>query len=225
MGCWRRQKLDADMNCLVPFCASGESDVLEKPSVVSVQEWLKQHKKFRLNELEPSSFVAGIITECYRLPFLRLPDAVFLLNHRSALQNASFVRDAIDELVSGHCVVECTLLLYSLQPVVRCDQWFRKQRLVVDHTYATQFLLVWKFKHELVQTLFQSGNFFTLDLKSGYHYVDIHEDSWAYLWIIASLGGGLCFLFYHSACLLHAMSLPSLYIHWLGGGSPKVLGA
>ena len=99
------------MNCLDPFGASAGSDTLKKLSVESVQGWLKQHETFWLNELEPSSFVAGIITGGYRLPFLRLPDAVFQLNHRSALQNASFVRDAIDGLVSGRCVVKYAFAL------------------------------------------------------------------------------------------------------------------
>ena len=70
---------------LEPLCASQSAAI---PPVVSVQGRLKQHEHFWLNELELSSFVAGIITEGYRLPFLRLPDPLFQLNHRSALENA-----------------------------------------------------------------------------------------------------------------------------------------
>ena len=62
---------------------------------------VKMARKVWLNELEPSSFVAGIISESYRLPFLRLPDPLCQLNHRSALESASFVTHAIDELVLG----------------------------------------------------------------------------------------------------------------------------
>ena len=61
-----------------------------------------------MDELEPSAFVVGIIMEGYRLPFLRLPDPLFQLNHRSSLETASFVCDAIDELLLGRCVVKCT---------------------------------------------------------------------------------------------------------------------
>ena len=42
----------------------------------------------------------------YRLPILRLPDPLFQMNHRSAVENALFVSHAIDELVLGLCVVE-----------------------------------------------------------------------------------------------------------------------
>ena len=48
-----------------------------------------------------------------------------------------------------------------------------------------QFILMTKFKYEglnIVPQLFGKGDyFFTFDLKSGYHPVDIHEDCWPYL--------------------------------------------
>ena len=133
--CVGEDRIEGDVNCLDPFGASAGSDTLKKPSVISVQGRLKQHEKFWLNELEPSSFVEGIITGGYRLPFLRLPDAVFQLNHRSALQNASFVHDAIDELVSGRCVVECASCPIVCSPLSIVTNASRKQRLVVDHRY------------------------------------------------------------------------------------------
>ena len=53
-----------DLSCqdpLNPLHASTRS-VEVNPPVVSVQGRLKQHENFWLNELEPPSFVAGIIT-------------------------------------------------------------------------------------------------------------------------------------------------------------------
>ena len=111
--CFGGDNLETDLSCqdpLNPLHASTRSGAVNPP-VVSVQGRLKQHENFWLNELEPPSFVAGIITEGYRLPFLRLPDPLFQLNHKSALENVSFVCEAIDELVLGHCVVECACLL------------------------------------------------------------------------------------------------------------------
>ena len=92
---------DPDLTSLEPggmVCTSQSAAI---PSIPSVQGRLKEHEKFWLDELEPSSFVAGIISEGYRLPFLRLPDPLCQLNHRSALESASFVMHAIDELVLG----------------------------------------------------------------------------------------------------------------------------
>ena len=60
-----------------------------------------------------------------------------------------------------------------------------KQRLVLDLRYINQFLPDHKFRYEglsLVSSLFCRGVFFaTFDLKSGYHQIDIHKDSWPYL--------------------------------------------
>ena len=72
-----------------------------------MQGRLKQHKDFWLNELEPSTFVRGIVTEGYRLPFMRYPDSVCQLNHRSVHENCLFVDGAVEELVAARCVVEC----------------------------------------------------------------------------------------------------------------------
>lgn len=151
----------------------------------SVQGRLQEHSDFWLNELESSSFVQTIVTQGYTLPFTRLPDPVFLLNHNSALDNASFVHTAIEELVAGRCVMEsstCPLVCSPLSVVFNAKG---KPRLVVDLRYINQFLPERKFKYEglnLVPSLFSSGDFFTtFDLKSGYHHVDIHQDSWPYL--------------------------------------------
>ena len=171
---------EPDMTCqdsLDPICASQLAAV---PPVTSVQGRLKHNEHFWLNELEPSSFVAGIISEGYHLPFLRLPDPLFQLNHRSAVEHSSFVSGAIDELVAGRCVVECgssPIVCSALSVVTNASG---KQRLVLDLRYVNQFLPDRKFKYEgleLVPSLFNCGDFFTtFDLKSGYHHVDIHED-------------------------------------------------
>ena len=50
---------------------------------------------------------AEIVSVGYHLPFMRLPGPRCQPNHRSALENATFVDDAIQELVTGHCVVQC----------------------------------------------------------------------------------------------------------------------
>ena len=60
-----------------------------------------------------------------------------------------------------------------------------KKRLVLDLQYVNQLLHKQKFKYEgldVVPSLFSQGEYFiTFDLKSGYHHVDVHKDSWKYL--------------------------------------------
>lgn len=114
--CFGEDSLEPDTSCQDPLDLLCTSQSAASPSVASVQGQVNQHENFWHNELEPSSFVVGIITEGYRLPFLRLPDPLFQRNHRSALENASFVGDAIDELVLGRCVVECDSSQLSVAP-------------------------------------------------------------------------------------------------------------
>ena len=62
---------------------------------------------------------------------------------------------------------------------------------LLDLHYVNQFILMTKFKYEginVVPQLFAKGDyFFTFDLKSGYHHVDIHEECWPYLHFYGAL--------------------------------------
>ena len=100
-----------------------------------------------------------------------------------------------------------------------------KQRLVIDLQYINQFLPIQKFKYEglnLVPQLFRKEDFFfTFDLKSGYHHVDIHEDCWPYLGF--SWGTGVLRRYYvfrvlpfglASACYVFTKLLRPLVKRW-----------
>ena len=82
-------------------------------------------------------------------------------------------------------MVECGSCPIICSPLSVVANAAGKQCLVLELRYGHHFLPDCKFKYkglELVPTLFNSGDFFTtFDLKSGYHHVDIHEDSWPYL--------------------------------------------
>ena len=152
---------------------------------VSVQGRLRSHSQFWLDNLDPSSFVREIVTQGYRIPFIRLPDPVIYKNHRSALEHAEFVEDAIKELVAQSCVAQCPQCPTVCSPLSVVVNARGKKRLVLDLRYVNQFILLKKFKYEglnVIPQIFSKGDyFFTFDLKSGYHHVDIHEDCWPYL--------------------------------------------
>ena len=173
------------IHCLDNISCLGDTDEPFADPQISVQGRLKKNSEFWLNELEPSSFVAGIVTDGYRLPFIRMPDPLHHLNHKSALENAVFVSTAIDDLVAAQCVVECVVCPIVGSPLSVVFNAKGNPRLVLDLRYVNQFLPEHKFKYEglsLVSSLFQCGDFFTtFDLKSGYHHVDIHQDFWPYL--------------------------------------------
>ena len=153
--------------------------------VASVQGRLRKNSKFWINELEASQFIIDIVTHGYRLPFLAFPPPVCARNHRSAFEHAEFVFEAIQKLVESGCAIgvpTCPTVCSPLQVVVNAKG---KRWLVIDLRYVNQYLQLSKFKYEglnLIPTLFFKGDYmFTFDLKSGYHHVDIHEDSQTYL--------------------------------------------
>ena len=97
-----------------------------------MQGRLRENADFWLKELEPSSFVAEIVTKGYRLPFIKLPSPQCHPNHRSAVENAAFVESEVKELVSVHSVVEsftCPIVCSPLSVVVNASG---RQRLVLD---------------------------------------------------------------------------------------------
>ena len=196
--------MDMDPHFLVPtyFAAdveaalASQSDFMNVPTQshaadqvdqgpVSVQGRLKKCIKFWEEELEASEFVLGIIRSGYRLLFIRLPPPVCMQNHRSALDNASFVSDSIRELLLANCIVECNECPLVCSPLQVVSNAKGKQRLVIDLRYVNQCLVHYKFKYEglnVIPSLFQRGDFMiTFDLKLGYHHVDINRDCWSYL--------------------------------------------
>ena len=113
---------------------------------------------FWLEDLKASSFVAGIVTSGYRLPFISLPSTKFQKNHKSAFKNACFVSSVVRELVEMRCVLECTLqpkICSRLHVVFNSNG---KPRLVLDLWFINQYFLNQKFKYEglsLVSNMFE----------------------------------------------------------------------
>ena len=168
-------------------------------------------------ELEPSTFVREIIEHGYRIPFIGFPEPVYYKNHKLAFENAKFVEKAIQELLEALCVAECSESPIVCSPLSVVVSGRGKKRLVLDLHYVNQFILQKKFKYEgldIVPQLFCKGDFFnTFDLKSEYHYVDIHKDCWPFLgfswgevssrkWYVfksAPFWLGFCVLCFHKA--------------------------
>ena len=207
---------------------------LPEQPMVSVQGRLRECSKFWIDELEASQSVIDIIIAGYRLPFLAFPLAVCARNHKSAFEHSAFVSEAVQELVDSGCAVSvptCPVVCSPLQVVVNARG---KLRLVIDLRYVNQYLHLSKFKYEglnLITMLFSKGDYmFTFDLKSGYHHVDIHEDSQTYLEF--TWGEGVTRKFYvfrvlpfglASACYVFTKLLRPLVKHWRSLGLHIIL--
>ncbi|XP_032241702.1 uncharacterized protein LOC116620164 [Nematostella vectensis] len=125
-----------------------------------------------------------MIERGYRLPFGMYPPRCFLNNNFSSLRNKDLVSKAIYELLSNQCIVEHDKAPYCVNPLTVAEG--EKLRLVIELRHVNGYLVKQIFKYEDLRSLSQvieEGNwFFTWDLKSGYHHVDIDEEHQQYLW-------------------------------------------
>ena len=226
--------VDMDPHSLAPPCYEvGVGAMSEAP--VSVQGRLKRSILFWEIELDPSSFVLGIIRSGYRLPFIRFPPSVCMRNHQSALENPAFVSNAIEELVQTNCVLACDVCPLVCSPLQVVTNARGKQRLVIDLRFVNQYLVQQKFKYEglnVIPSLFQQGDYMiTFDLKSGYHHVDINKEFWPYLGFSWQYPGG-CRRFFmfrvlpfglSTACYVFTKLLRPLVKHWRSNGRQAVI--
>ena len=106
-----------------------------------------------------------------------------MANNRSAFQHPDFVTQAISELLANGCIVEHSVPPFCVNPLSVAEG--KKLRLVIDLRHVNSFLVRFKFKYEdlrsLTQVLEEGQWFFTWDLKSGYHHVDICLEHQMYL--------------------------------------------
>ena len=149
----------------------------------SVKGRLKPGIEFWSNTIDASDFVLRSIREGYRIPFSCYPVPCYLKNNKSSLSHSQFVRNASSELLSNGCIIEQNFPPFCVNPLTVAEG--KKLRLVLDLRHFNSYLVKLKFKYEdlrsLSQMLEQGDWFFTWDLKSGYHHVDIHPDHYKYL--------------------------------------------
>ncbi|CAI5473187.1 unnamed protein product [Closterium sp. Yama58-4] len=134
-----------------------------------------------------SSLILSVISNGYWLPWKALPPPSFRdKNHAGVERHNEFTRSAISDLLSsgaaaiavGPNAVVCTSPLNVVEQRDKC-------RLILDLRKVNQHLFIPKFKYEglvRVAELAQPGDWmFSIDLKSGYHHIDIHPSCWKFL--------------------------------------------
>ena len=163
------------------------------------------------------------MNEGYSLPFARLPPAIFLRNNRSAFQNSEFVGAAILELLEPGLIIEVNSPPHCVNPLSVTEG--KKLRLVLDLREVNRYLVKCNFRYEDLRSLaevFQKEFwFFTWDLKSGYHHMDIfppHRQFLGFSWSIAGSTRYFCFSVLpfglSSACYCFTKLLRPLVKRW-----------
>ena len=174
--------------------------------------------------------VLNVIQNGYVLPLMSVPNVFRSPNQKSAVENFDFVQRSIVELVENGCVRECTSVPHVCSPLLVVTSSSGKKRLVINLRYVNRFLWKDKFKYDdmrIALTYFEQGGYLaTFDLTSGYHHIDVHEDSQTYL------GFEWCNRFYSftvlpfglaSACYLFTKMLRPLVKFWRGQGIKVVM--
>ena len=114
-----------------------------------------------------------------------MPEYFVIPNRSSAFKFKDFVDDAISELIERGCVSKVDYPPNFINPLHVVQQSSGKCRLILDLSFLNRFVWKQSVRYEHIHTvfdLFQSGYFFfTFDLKSGYHYVEIFPDHRQYL--------------------------------------------
>ena len=181
-----RDEVEYESFLALQFLHVGEFNANDKGD--NVKGRLKGALNFWRNTLNASDFVLSIIEYGYRLPFADYPPSCFLPNNLSAVKHRAFVSQAIEELLANKCIQEHDQPPFCVNPLTVAEG--KKLRLVIDLRHVNQYLAKPKFKYEdlrsLSQVLQTNSWFFTWDLKSGYHHVDItaeHQQYLAFSWV------------------------------------------
>ena len=134
-----------------------------------------------------STLVLGWVLQGFPLLWQHhAPAPHFQRNHPSAYAHEAFVDSAVVSLTRTSAVVEwpsrpLVVSPLGVVPKKGSDQW----RLIWDGRYVNSHLHIPTFKYETLAQLHQWAELhdyvFTLDLKSGYHHLDMAEDAWTYL--------------------------------------------
>ena len=215
----------------VPLSSTRSKQHAESSSVfppVGVRGKLKPRLPFWEKDLKASPFVLDVIEHGYKIPFVTTPPPCCLKNNKSSLDHAEFVESAISDLLQNRCAVEVPTQPYCCNPLTVAEG--KKLRLVLDLRHPNEFVLNSKFKYEdlyHISPVLGSGQFyFTFDLKSGYHHVDIfpphrkflgfswrHSDNITRFYVFNVLPFGL-----NSACYLFTKLTRPLAYYWRSHG-------
>ena len=201
------------------FNLKGTSSGVEGRLIASTDFWK--------NTLSAPEFMLDTIRRGHRLPFAEYPPSCFWANNRSAFQHPEFETQAISELLANDCIVEHSAPPFCVNPSSVAEG--KKLRLVIDLRHVNSFLVRFKFKYEDLRSLsevLEEGHwFFTWDLKSGYHHVDIcleHQRYLGFSWQINVMLRYFTFTVlpfgFSSACFCFTKLLRPLVTRWRSMG-------
>ena len=135
--------------------------------------------------ISTSNYILSIITEGFRIPFTELPSAIRLDNNLSAINYSSFVSAEIERLLDRKCISQVFSGELVINPLTVAIQKNGKKRLILDCRYINKNIAQFKFRFENYivahKMLLENCKFFSFDLKSAYHHIEIFDEHRKYL--------------------------------------------
>ena len=130
-------------------------------------------------EINADSFIINIIKQGFQLPFSSTPPMSLTKNNKSATDNAVFVNETLDQLITNEIIEEWITQPRVVNPLTVAQSGSNKLRLVLDLRFTNPYVIVDKIKFEDLKS---ASQFFTkgcmlnkFDLKSGYHHIEMHN--------------------------------------------------
>ena len=151
---------------------------------MSVKGNIKKHITF-WQENCSNKFIIDTISNGYAIPFLTLPQRMFSKNNSSSLNHTSFVKEAIDQLLTEGSIIQCQEKPKVVNPLSVAVQSSGKKRLILDLRKVNYHVWKQSVKYEdlkMASLYLRQGKYlFSFDLKSGYHHIDMLPDHTQYL--------------------------------------------
>ena len=126
-----------------------------------------------------SDFILDVIGNGYKLPLITTPSITFCCNNRSAILNADFVSEAIQDLLDRALIEKCNYSPLVVNPLTVSVQHCGKKRLILDLRVVNKHLWKQKVRFEDIRIAFSylEKGFYQIkfDLTSAYHFVEIYK--------------------------------------------------
>ena len=92
--------------------------------------------------------VIDVLENGYKIPLITLPKAAKFPNNHSALNNANFVTQAVEELLNTGRIKEVKNPLYVVNPLSVSENDNQKFRLILDLRYVNKHVFKDKIKFD-----------------------------------------------------------------------------
>lgn len=162
-------------------------------------------------EIGTNNTVLSWIKEGVTLPFVHEPQPFILQNPELSKREVEFIDSEIKELLNSGAICACKDRPLCVSPVSCVPKKNKSFRLIVDLRKLNSSINCPKFQYEDINTvvkLVQPGDhLITVDIKSGFHHIPVHENfqtflgiQWKgkfYVWTVVPFGMSASPFFFH----------------------------